>query len=252
MPAGSWGRRGVKAAPTVVVANVPKTCGVGLVSAMTIADHVVLTDDELLVNGRQVMQRWEEPLMKAMAEAITPADRVLEIGWGLGISAGHLLPRCQHYICIESIPEVARRGWNLLRKHWPYKVCMHEGDWREVLVADKLLHGLLPEFSDASFDAILFDAYEHEYREPGQQPDPPGYSWDMSAEFFPTAHRLLKPGGRFTYWSGEIETFTPEHLAALLDIGFEVTLSMCRGLQPPPDCEYWQHDRMVVPVCVKK
>ena len=52
------------------------------------------TDESLLVDGLEVMMRWEEPYMAALAQiAVNPASpkkqkEVLEAGFGMGISAG--------------------------------------------------------------------------------------------------------------------------------------------------------------------
>ncbi|MDX1996434.1 MAG: class I SAM-dependent methyltransferase, partial [Thermoanaerobaculia bacterium] len=43
---------------------------------------------ELLIQNQQVMQAWERPLMKALAEAAAQSHgHVLEVGFGMGISA---------------------------------------------------------------------------------------------------------------------------------------------------------------------
>src|SRR5262249_11218396 len=43
----------------------------------------------LRVSGQEVMQTWEAPLMQALARGVTrPGGSVLEIGFGLGLSAG--------------------------------------------------------------------------------------------------------------------------------------------------------------------
>jgi len=69
-------------------------------------------DDQLLIDGREVMQAWEEPVMRAMARAIT-ADRgdVLEIGFGLGISARRIVEfGCKSYTVLEPNPIVIERA----------------------------------------------------------------------------------------------------------------------------------------------
>ena len=50
--------------------------------------RAVWTGDTLLIQGQQVMQAWEQPLMQALADVATAAHGdVLEVGFGLGISA---------------------------------------------------------------------------------------------------------------------------------------------------------------------
>src|SRR5436309_844702 len=50
--------------------------------------------EELVIAGQQVMQRWEHPIMAAMVEAAArDGGDVLEIGFGMGISAELLQQR---------------------------------------------------------------------------------------------------------------------------------------------------------------
>ena len=53
---------------------------------------VVLTDNELLIGGKQVMQAWERPLMEVLAREVTASHGdILEVGYGMGISARAIL-----------------------------------------------------------------------------------------------------------------------------------------------------------------
>ena len=70
-------------------------------------DYLVMkaeySDEELLIGGIQVMQDWERPLMRALAkEATRNAGHVLEVGFGMGISADYLIESgCTEYTAIE-------------------------------------------------------------------------------------------------------------------------------------------------------
>ena len=87
----------------------------------------------LRILGHPVMERWEESYMKKLAEIATSKawdGRVLEVGFGLGISAGFIqmiAPR--EHIIIEankSLAESARR----FASQRQCKVSILEGFWR--------------------------------------------------------------------------------------------------------------------------
>src|SRR5580698_2937717 len=76
---------------------------------------VVLNETELLIGGKQVMQAWERPLMQVLAREVTASHgHVLEIGFGMGISAAAIVQcGCRRYSVIEAHPEIAAnaRRW---------------------------------------------------------------------------------------------------------------------------------------------
>jgi len=132
-------------------------------------------------NGGGVMMGWEEPLMARHAELIAPSPglSVLNIGFGLGLVDGFLQatqPR-QHTI-VEAHPdvfsEIQRRGW--LGRH---DVRVVHGRWQDV-IEEVISYG--------PYDGIFFDTYAEMYG-------------DM-LQFFNQLPRLLRPGGRFSYFNG--------------------------------------------------
>ena len=60
-------------------------------------------DTQLIIQGQQVMQDWERPLMKAMAEIVTESHGdILELGFGMAISATYIQEfGCRSYTVIE-------------------------------------------------------------------------------------------------------------------------------------------------------
>lgn len=47
------------------------------------------SNSELLIQGQEVMQTWERPLMEALAQSASDTHGdVLEVGFGIGLSAG--------------------------------------------------------------------------------------------------------------------------------------------------------------------
>lgn len=57
-----------------------------------LATEAVYTGDSLRIGDAYVMHEWERPLIRRMVEdlKLTPDDRLLEIGFGMGISASIL------------------------------------------------------------------------------------------------------------------------------------------------------------------
>lgn len=187
-----------------------------------------LSQNELLIGGWQVMQDWEVPLMRVMAEAVTEVKGdVLEIGFGMGICANEIARRdCNTYAVIEAHPDVAEaaRKWG---EQQSFPVTVHEGLWQDVL----------PNL-ETRYDGVVFDTFPLAPEERGRNHFP----------FIPLAPTLLKPGGVLTLYSDETADFRGEHLSLLLKSFPELRLIKVDGLRPPDDCEYWQHSEMIVPV----
>ena len=174
----------------------------------------------------QVMQDWEQPLMRRLAQFATlQGGRVLEVGFGLGISAAEIMNcGCEEYVVIEAHPEIAARArtWGAQQR---IPVRIFEGFWQNVI------HEV------GRFDGVLFDVYavndisgDNNYR-----------------RFLPLAHQVLRPNGGVTYFSGETRKFDSDHIEFLLSHFGEVNFAIVDGLYPPPECRYWKHDHMVVP-----
>jgi spermidine synthase len=184
--------------------------------------------DELDIGGWQVMQSWELPLMRVLAEAVTDSQGdVLEVGFGMGICADVIAERgCRSYAVIEAHPTVAAsaREWGD-RQSFP--VTVHEGLWQEVV----------PDLTE-KYDGIVFDTFPLAPEERGRN----------HFAFIPIAPGLLNPGGVLTLYSDETADFRAEHLSLLLTAFPEVRLTKVENLQPPEDCEYWKHSSMVIPV----
>lgn len=187
---------------------------------------------QLRIGDQPVMEDWQLPLMKRLARvAAQRHGSVLEIGFGLGLSAGFLQEEGvrQHTIveCNPSLKEVFEE-W---RTEFPGRdIRLVIGTWQEAL----------PQLG--LFDGILFDAYPLnalEYAEKAQQPA-------LHAEFFPYAARHLSDGGVFTYFSAELDSLSRGHQRALLRHFESVHLEIMDGLAPTPDAQTWWGRTMVV------
>lgn len=193
-------------------------------------EKAVFKDGKLQIAGHPVMEDWEDNYMQALADvAAGNGGRVLELGYGMGISASYVQRHdVTEHVIIEANAEVFERLHGFARHH--PRVTPMFGFWQE----------LIESLPAESFDGILFDTY-------------PVQEEELAAVwfFFGHAHRLLKPGGVFTYFSDEIDGFSPRHLEALHNAGFrDVQGEVCK-VNTPDDCLYWKAKTILVPIVRK-
>jgi guanidinoacetate N-methyltransferase len=174
--------------------------------------------------------------MAALADIATrTGGQILEVGFGMGISAGFISarPNVKRHIIIEANHEVAEVA---------RKFAADASGGRTVLVLEGLWEEVIDRVDDGSCGGILFDAYPLDESEVMNQ-----------AHFARTAYRKLQPGGHFTYFSDEASGYRPEHFALLLEAGFrENNISHeIIPVLPPTDCEYWRNDTILAPILVK-
>jgi guanidinoacetate N-methyltransferase len=190
----------------------------------------------LKIAGYHVMEDWERPYMERLAEiAASNGGTVLEVGYGMGISAAALQARnVDSHIVIECHPDVMARCVATHRSALA-SGAMHlmTGYWQDVA----------PMLAAGSVDGILFDTYPVAQEE--------GVGTHMF--FFEQAYRLLKPGGVLTYFSSEPTTLGEPQLERLEQAGFErrnIHFEVC-PVSPPESCTYWQFPTIVAPTVVK-
>lgn len=189
-------------------------------------------DEGLRILGHPVMQRWELPYMAALARiAAQVGGRVLEVGFGLGLSATFLQGQAidEHWI-IEANEEVYRKllKWACRAR---VKVVPLLGFWEDIA----------PGLPDAHFDGILFDPYPVTASELHTQ----------RFSFFEEGARLLRPGGVFTHYAGEVE-FTPEYRRYVESAGFRDYTGELVAVNPPAGCAYWNESLILAPVIRKQ
>lgn len=196
-----------------------------------------LTDTSLLIKEYQVMQRWESNYMKSLAAIATSGGGdILEVGFGMGISARYIQKsmKINSHTIAECHPEVIKSASDLFREDIASRrVRLIEGFWED----------RTPEIPDESFDGILFDSC----------PLDSGVEYFQFFPFFKEAHRLLKEGGTFTYFSDEATEISDTHRQELIKAGFraeDINFKICK-VNPPISCEYWKHNTIVSPI-VKK
>lgn len=202
--------------------------------AETRADYLHLdatfTEHELLIGGCEIMQDWERPLMRALAQAAARnKGDVLEVGFGMGISAGYLIEAgCKSYTVVEPHPGVLARAREWAKRQ-PVPVHIVEGFWEDVV--DQI----------GMFDGISFDIY----------PVAKGERTDRFRAFTPDAVAHLRPGGIFAFYVDHESALPEDDMAFLRQHFSKVEIVQVSGLQPPEDCQYFRGTAMIVPVCIK-
>lgn len=193
---------------------------------------------QLIIQGQQVMQDWEHPLMKAMAQVVTESHGdVLELGFGMGISATYIQEfGVRSYTVVEANNTVAEH-FEKWKSGYPGRdIKMIRGRWHDVV--DQL----------GTYDGVFFDTvptFEDEYlREVIDNSV-------MAEDIFPIAANCLREGGVFTWYTNEVDTFSRRHQRLVLKYFSSFSLSVVKPLNPPEDCHYWHFDSMVVVKAVK-
>lgn len=186
------------------------------------------TDAKLSINNHPVMEDWEREYMQTLARFATlNGGRILEVGYGLGISSRAVQ---QHAICEHVIIEANRTIFAdvcTFAQEAVHTVVPLLGFWQDIT----------PMLPNASFDGILFDTYPLSEEEVHRNHFP----------FFVEAFRLLKKGGIFTYYSDEITDFGAEHRALLEHAGFTHIDGMVCKVNPGKECLYWKSATILAP-----
>ncbi|MCF7861540.1 class I SAM-dependent methyltransferase [Candidatus Woesearchaeota archaeon] len=193
---------------------------------------VVIKNDRLLIDGYQVMMRWETPYMHKMAEMLHAHsnNNILEVGFGMGISATKL----QHlglktHTIIEPHPKI----YNLAlkwKRHYPKSNIMLINDyWQNI-------RDLLPKY-----DGIFFDTFSATTEEA-----------DLKRfDFFKTAsEKLLKSNGALTfyYMKKNLELNYQDELLK----SFSKIIIEPQELKSSPDCVYASVDKYVISILAIK
>uniref|UniRef100_A0A7S2VNS4 Guanidinoacetate N-methyltransferase n=1 Tax=Zooxanthella nutricula TaxID=1333877 RepID=A0A7S2VNS4_9DINO len=198
----------------------------------------------LRILGEPVMEAWEAPYMAALAAVACGegldelGGRVLEVGFGLGISAANIdaYDAVQEHVIVEANEEVLGRAavWADDARR-PTTVI--GGFWEDVV-------GDLP---DASFGAILFDVFPLSAAQAAGDGE--------AGPFFAHAARLLRPGGRFAFyydagrnWIECVRAFRGETTSKLLAAGFASVEEDQVQCTPRRGCTYFWKDRFLVPL----
>jgi len=205
-------------------------------------------DVRLDIDGHPVMQAWESNYMAELARiATSKGGRVLEIGFGMAISATAVQQHpIDEHIIMEANGDVFKRLQQFAIKH-PNVTPMGPALWQDSI----------SKIPDASIDGILYDTY------PLNKEEQHIHQFD----FLKAARRVLKPGGILTYCNltslGILKNnydswevlFEETQLPHLLNAGYKseefVGLEVV-PVKPTADCEYYQHGTAMAPKIIRR
>lgn len=185
--------------------------------------------------------------MNKLAEIATSrSGRVMEVGFGLGISASAIQKHSiNEHIILEANSDVFK-SLQFFQKRAHQKV---------TVVGPELWQNSLPTIEDQSIDGTLYDTY------PLVKEEQHTHQFD----FIKAAYPKLKSGGVLTYcnltslgvlrsqYSSWKELFQDTQLPYLLECGFsrEDISFETFPVTPDKECEYYQVDTALVPICIK-
>jgi guanidinoacetate N-methyltransferase len=191
------------------------------------------------LDDQEIMEDWQLPLMQAMAQAVSDADRdILEIGFGRGVASTMIQDLgVRSHTIVECNDHIARRFEDWRHAFSDRDIRFVHGTWQDTL--DSL----------GEFDGIFFHTYPLNEAEMIEQI---GASTTFADHFFPHAAAHLRDGGVFTYLSNEIDSLSRAHQRLLLRHFRKIAMSVVRGLALPDDVrDAWWSDSMVVVSAVK-
>jgi protein arginine N-methyltransferase 2 len=168
---------------------------------------------------KAVMMDWESPIMYASAQYVAEnGGNILEIGYGMGISANYIQSfGPKSHIIVEIHPEIASQA-----KKWASKVdgvTILQGDWFKLKKEIQ---------ANAPYDGIFYDAYGDD-------------NVKTIVDFCKT---IINKGGRFTLWNPLPQPFTNQKKVAEEQLTYDIIdLSEINV----PDNDYFKHDVYYLP-----
>lgn len=152
-------------------------------------EHVKYTDKYLQIGSSYVMHEWERPLITKMVEdlKITSSDEILEIGFGMGISASLIQQfNPANHTIIEPHPQIFKRAQKWKKEN--NNISLREGYWQQL------------SYSTPCFSKIFFDPFSDDIDAVDRE----------NIEFLEFASQnLLKKNGRLALFC--IHPMLPKH-----------------------------------------
>ena len=150
---------------------------------MAFKDNILEFSDNQIwdpVFAMEVMMDWEAPIMQKSAEFICHnSGDILEIGFGMGISADYIQAQgVNSHTIIELHPQIIERlnAWAVGKSN----VTIIEGDWANLSIS-------------GTYDGIFIDTFGD----------------DNFYDFKAFALDKIKSGGKITYWNNESREDNP-------------------------------------------
>ena len=192
------------------------------------------------LTDQQIMEDWQTPLMKVMAEYVTASHGdVLEIGFGRGVSATFVQEQgVKSHTIIEVNDHSVNHHFRAWQKGYPD---------RDI----RLIHKLWQDAADelGVYDGILFHAFPLNEKE---FVDYVVESVTFAEHFFPSAAEHLRPGGAFTYLTTEIDSLSRRHQRKLYEWFDELTMRVVPVTVPSNTRDQWWADSMVAVKAIKR
>ncbi len=190
------------------------------------------------LDDQDIMEDWQNPVMQAMADAVCRnGGDILEIGFGRGMSstmiqnvrvASHTIIECNRHV----IEDCER--W---KAGYPD---------RDIRIINSLWEDAVDGFSaDQTFDGIFFHTYP---LSTDDLLESLASQATFAGNFFPAAQNLLKPGGKFSYFTNEADSLSRAHQRALLKYFDSFTISQVANLDIPPESRdaQWYFEMVIV------
>lgn len=154
-------------------------------------DKIYFEENELVF---EVMMNWEDSIMKASADYVCEnGGDILEVGFGMGISAGHIQANnINSHTIIENHPQIIEKA-----KAWAEdkpNVTIVEGDWYDI--KDSL----------SAYDGVFYDTF-------GEN------DWSKFAQELPS---LTKSGAKVTWWNNNPSATTIHNIDSVVYEEIEV------------------------------
>lgn len=190
------------------------------------------------LSDEQIMERWQIPIMQAMAEIVGESGGdVLEIGFGRGVASSMIQEQgVKSHTIIECNDTIIER-FNIWKKQYTgNELNIVHGLWQDTI-------GSL-----GSFDGIFFHTY------PLNQEEYLKYVKDsvtFAEHFFKTASEHLKSGGVFTYFSSEMYSLSRAHQKALFKHFSSISTSLVKLNIPENVKDTWWSNSMVIVKAIK-
>lgn len=187
----------------------------------------------------QIMEDWQIPVMREMVKDVAAAGGdILEIGFGRGAASDFIQSHnIRSHTIVECNDSVIERFNNWRNQHAERDIRLLAGKWQD----------LTEQFGE--YDGVLFHTYplnEQEFVEYVSR------SSTFAEHFFDTAAKALRPGGRFTYLTLEIDSLSRGHQRALLRRFSSFNVRQLKDLNIPEDTRDAQWAQSTVLVCATK
>ena len=173
-------------------------------------NKIVVEDSGSHHNGVEVMMDWEHPIMSASAAYVTQnGGDVLEIGFGMGISAGYIQSHSiSSHTIVENHPQIIERAnaWASGKSN----VTIVAQNWYDV--KDSL----------GKFDGIFYDTYGD----------------DDMVHFAESLSALTKSGTKVTFWNNSYSAMNGYNISDITYQSINVT---------PPSNSYFTNSVYYMP-----